>query len=435
VEAVREGLVHIVAVARARRKLPPGPGSGPGPTPGPGRGKIGTAKGKTGGSKTGSSAGSGDPTEATDEDATRQTDAPGAGSRDDALKALEKAIQRAVRSAEKMEDSGLSSEADQAASDMPYEIHVCIDSDAVEAAATGASVSSHDIHLARVEIQNQIDSAIEFEDGDLGRVHVMRSIRTLGNKRGYNRMADRVKTNETASRFIRDALLRSRTGRESVGRYQRHGRLDQRALHRVLGDDPQRVFEKKHRESPGRYLVWLMLDHSASMAGGPDRSTAEVATAFVNALQHVPTMRAEVWAWSDAFKAGIWGPGVVRAWKTGQPVSDIAKIVDLKYGGTPDSQILAWAYRSILKSVRTGETPVILFASDGQGHVSGMRQNVEKARALGVLVRSVAIGAINEEDQATIYGRHGYVPWAGTMTKTARAMAGMVARIVSGAER
>jgi hypothetical protein len=405
---------------------------------GQGKGGLGTTKtgrgtgsGKSGGQVVVATAG----TSSSSGGGQELGDGPSKGTTiEEQMKDLVKAMKRATDAAAKMDDEGLQKALEELG-DLPYPIPICADSTAIaDAAQAGASISAGDIMRAASIFQSEIDTHSEYEDGDRGRVHVMRSIRTLGNKREYNRAARWVKTNDAASRFIRDALLRSRTGHENVGRYKRHGRLDQKALHRVLSRD-LRVFEKKTVESPGRYLVWLMLDHSGSMAGGADRNTAEVAISFVNALQHVPTMRAEVWAWSDAFKRGVYGPGVVRAWKTGQSVSDIAKIVDLPHGGTPDSQVLAWAYRSILKSTRTGETPVILFASDGQGHVRGMKENVEKAKQLGVMVRSVAIGFIDEEDQAEIYGRRGYVPWAGTMTKTARSLANMVARIVSGEER
>jgi len=60
---------------------------------------------------------------------------------------------------------------------------------------------------------------------------------------------------------------------------------------------------------------------------------------------------------------------------------------------------------------------------------------VKRASDLGVIVRSVALGYIYSDDQERIYGRNNYIPWAGTMLRTARPLARLVARIVSGLER
>lgn len=353
---------------------------------------------------------------------------------------LEQMLKRAQREVQKLDDKTLAEEAKEAEASIPYDMPIHANSEALKTVAENARSDAGgggvDIDYEATRIQLEIDNEAEYEQAGRARVHVARSLNRLPGtrKREHNQHARWVGNNEAAARFIRDALMRSRTGHENVGRYMRHGRLDNHGLHRVAARDV-RVFEKKTTESPGKYLVWLMLDHSASMGGGPDRNACEVAIAFANALKHVPTMRAEVWAWSDAFKQGMYGAGVARAWRTGQDTRDIAKIVDLKYGGTPDATIMEWAYRSIVRAVRPGETPVILFCSDGQGSVGKMVQNVEAARKLGVIVRSVALGWINADDQERIYGRNNFVPWQGTMTQTARPLARLVARIVSGLER
>lgn len=297
----------------------------------------------------------------------------------------------------------------------------CAGTKAVDKAS---GVPERAIDAARGELQREVtqgEEVVELPDGTP--VDVAVSTRELEVKMDPDPMRS-----PEASRPIRDALLRSRTGHVSELNHQKRGRLDQRGLHRIAVKD-HRVFEKKRSTSPGKYLVWLMLDTSSSMDAHMAQ-TAQVATAIADATQHVPTVRAAAWAWSSSYR-GRGMAGVAKLWQSGQPTAGIAKVVRLKRGGTPDAPVLRWATEAILRDARNGETPVIIFCSDGEGQPT-MPDAVEAARARGIDVRSVALGKdLDAAAQRRIYGEGNFIPWAGNILATARPLATMIARIVS----
>ncbi len=300
-------------------------------------------------------------------------------------------------------------------------IDACTGTKAVDKAS---GISSTEILLSRDSLQREVTQSAEVAHVPDGTpVDVAQSTRDL------DRTGDLLPQRDpAASRPIRDAILRSRTGHTDTISHQRHGRLDQRGLHRIASKDV-RIFDKKRATSPGKYLVWLMLDTSSSM-NSHMAATAQVAMAIADATQHVPTVRAEAWAWSSSYRGRAMA-GVARLWKSGQPSTEIAKVVTLRRGGTPDAPVLQWATEAILRDVRGDETPVIIFCSDGMGQPT-MADSIAVARARGIDVRSVALGAdIKDDKQRGLYGDGNYVPWMGSILSTARPLATMIARIVS----
>lgn len=303
------------------------------------------------------------------------------------------------------------------------DLDTCPSSGAVEQAAREDGVLNGDIMQAKEEADEIVRDAMELQEG----VDVATHYRGLTKGDGWSR---KVRRNGPASRFIRDALMRARTGHTSVSRFQKRGRVDNSGLDRVLRQD-FRVFERKHAPGPEKLLIWLLIDCSGSMSETV-ADAATVATAIADAAQHVRTTRMAVWGWSDTFRRNDGTAAVCRVWQTGQPTSDIAYVADLKQGGTPDDEVMNWAYKAILKEVRNGERPVIIFASDGQGY-GALAQKVAEARMKGVEVYSVAIGqGVRPEQQLTTYGENNYVEWQGSIIKTARPLAKLVARMVSG---
>jgi hypothetical protein len=350
----------------------------------------------------------------------------GAGEEKGEEKIDAEAIEQAV---EALTDEQLSAAADKIAGSAPLadKLPTCAGERAVENAAVSAGVDPQDISDEKQEAQNAVVEAEYYEEAGNGlKVDVARSLRDIslagrGNYRKY------FQPSPQASRSIRDAILQSRTGHTNVSRFQKRGRIDQKGLHRVASHD-YRLFDRKHAESPGKYLIWILLDRSSSMDGSESIQQAQVAEAIASATQHVKTVRAAVWAWSHSFRGrGI--PGVAKAWETGQKTDDIKKTIDLPSGGTPDATIMGWAYRAIKREVRGSEQPVIFLCSDGFGS-SRMTETVAEARRAGVRVVSVAFGSLDEETQKQRFGPDGYIKWEGSIAKTARPLAKMIAKMV-----
>lgn len=312
-----------------------------------------------------------------------------------------------------------SDELDQESGD--DDLATCPSGEEVEEAAREDGVTQTDIERFKEEADQVIKDAVELQDG----VDVATHYRGL-TRAGFS---SRVRRNGPASRFIRDALMRARSGHTSTSRYQKRGSLDNHGLTRVAMQD-FRVFSRRHAPGPEKLLVWIMIDCSGSMqAASADAAT--VATAIADAAQHVRTTRMAVWGWSDSFRRSDYMPGVCRVWQTGQPTTDIAKIADLPQKGTPDSAVLNWAWQAILREAHNGERPVILFASDGGGY-GDLQMKVAEARDHGVDVYSVAIGEdVNREYQQQVYGEGNFVEWKGSILATARPLAGLVARMVA----
>ncbi len=335
---------------------------------------------------------------------------------------------------EDLSDEELSDAADQGQGD-PYsptgDLPECAGNSSVDQAAEGAGVDRREIRDTAKDAQQEIDQEEFIEsDGFGSKVDVARSLKGLIHGEIAYRDSTRFTKSDVAARYIRDALLRSRTGHTNTSHYQKRGRIDQSALHRITTQD-YRLFDKKRAQSPGKFLIWMLLDRSSSMDGNPSIESAQVATAIADATKHVKTVRAAVWAWSWAFRPNRdWHPGVALAWRTGMPTSEIKKTADLSSGGTPDATILGWASIAIRKEARSGETPVIILCSDGYGE-DQLADRVADARRLGVEVINVALGGmISEKEQIERFGRDGYVTWQGDIISTSRPLARMIARLV-----
>ena len=318
------------------------------------------------------------------------------------------------------------------------EMPSCAGGDSVENAAEENGVDDYEMERAAENAQEAIDAARDGEDdGHGGTVDVARSLKGLIHGRLDYRSSQWITSADAASRHIRDAILRSRSGHTGVATYQKRGRLDNRGLHRIAAGDT-RLFSKRHAPDPGKYLVWVMIDTSSSMAGNAIREAAQVAEAIAMASRSTPNTRVEVWGWSDAYRPNRGGAGVARVWKDGQPTTDVRKVADLSMGGTPDVPVIGWAARAIRREAKGGEQPVIIFCSDGQGNngAAATKRAVDEARSLGVDMRSVALGrAVDDDDQLEMYGKDGYVPFQGSVLATALPLGRMIARITGKAQR
>jgi hypothetical protein len=301
----------------------------------------------------------------------------------------------------------------------------CSGSEAVDKAAKQEGVDAGDIRGLKQDADHMIANSRNVEDDGHGNaVDVARSVRGISHGRAGA-------PSSMAMRYIRNAILRSRTGNTDTTGFQKRGRLDQSGLSRLASGDA-RIFERRTAPAPGKYLVWLMIDCSSSMRGGTIEDAASVAHAIAAATGGTPSVRMAVWGWSYPFRPSPAGTGVAKVWESGQDVNEIFRVTGLRMGGTPDATAMSWSARAILKARRHDETPVIIFASDGAGD-NNMNQRVDEARKLGVVVKSVSFGwGFSPAAQVARFGRGNTVPWAGSMTATARGLADLFAKITSG---
>ena len=153
---------------------------------------------------------------------------------------------------------------------------------------------------------------------------------------------------------------------------------------------------------------------------------SQVAHAMAVATSSTPSVRMEVWAWSDPFRRSRARVGVARVWRTGQDASEILRMAGLELGGTPDTTSMRWATKSIRREARTAETPVIIFVSDGAGQ-DGMSEAIADARRLGVKVLGVSFSGSNNQEAR--YGRGNWVPFAGSIIRTAKPLADLFTRM------
>lgn len=307
--------------------------------------------------------------------------------------------------------------------------------DGVDDAAqeNGASVGEYERRNAEAAVRAQEGT----ESTDYGKVAVYKSVRGLkprGRFRHY-RGTENPEVSAAAAAAIRNAILRSRTGNTGIDRRTPRGRLDSQSVHRIAMRDG-RLFKRVNAPAPGNFLVWIMVDCSSSMAGREIADAASVARALADASTGTPTVRMAVWGWSNPFLDSHYGyganAGVARVWQSGDPTSEIFKLLDLRMGGTPDAAVLDWARNAIVRECRSNEKPVIIMASDGFGDYR-LPLVVEKATKKGVVVKSVALGyAINEAKQEATFGRGNYVAWKGQILDTARPLATMIGRMAAG---
>lgn len=391
VEAVREALLHVADV----RSATPSPKSGPAPSPA----RAGAAPDAQGATGTGA------------DSADAGTDA-GAGT-------------GAQAAPEGMTDEDLNAVTSQADAGEAHPEASCSGSEAVDDAVASNGTDTWTVGQLKRTAQQIVEAARNVEDDGHGHgVDVAQSLK------GLTHGGDRLGPSALASRYIRNAILRSRTGHAEVDPLQRHGRLDQKGLARIARGDA-RVFERRHAPSPGRYLVWVMVDCSGSMSGEIEYA-AQVAHAMASATQGAASVRMAVWGWATPFRPSPARAGVAKVWETGQPVDRVFKMSGLHKGGTPDSVVLSWAARKITKAVSHDETPVIIFISDGDGN-NDMDERVVEARKLGAVVKSVSFGhGFSAGDQEARFGRGNFIPYEGSIVETARPLGELFARITSG---
>lgn len=425
VAAVREALQHIVA---SQAKAPKAPESQAAPSGQPEQGGA-SSQGlgeddEDQAPQVGSPASStGDESDA--QDTPEATQGAGTGTGDDDTTSDHGAGSETGQDEPELSDEDLNA----ATKDLPDQTPAptCSGSDAIDQAAHSQGIDQQDAKDLKAQADKAVESAANIEGDGHGRtVDVARSTYRLvhgGGSRGRH--------SELAARYIRNAILRSRTGSTERTPHQVAGRLDQRNIARI-GYGDTRLFERRKAPSPGRYLVWVMIDASSSMEGRPIIQASEVAHAIASATTGTPSVRMAVWAWSNPFRPSMADAGVAKAWETGQDADLIFRVAGLNTGGTPDGTVLGWATKAIKREARPDETPVIIFASDGAGEPT-MTQRVAEARRAGIEVYGVSLGyGMPEAALLERYGKGNYVAWAGSMLRTAKPLAALFAKITSG---
>lgn len=254
---------------------------------------------------------------------------------------------------------------------------------------------------------------------------------------GIVRGRARVETSRSATAAIRAAFARSRTGHFATERGMRSGRLDNRSLPRIASTDT-RLFAKRTAPSEGRYLVWLMVDCSGSMAGLRVADAATVALTLASAVRFLPNVTLDVWGWRSEIRQIAASFAAVRVYHSGETLENIGLLQRLARGGTPDAEALAWAAGAISKAAGRDVTPVIIMTSDGVGTLQyDVRRTrgtfvSDLSRKYGVKIVSVAFGELDSAFQRETYGERGYIDWRGSITATAKPLGELVARIATG---
>jgi hypothetical protein len=305
----------------------------------------------------------------------------------------------------------------------------CSGSAAVDKAAAEGDTTYKEIAALKNEAENIVQNARNQEsDGHGNKVDVSKSLR------GITGGLPKARPSAVAAKYIRNAIMQSRTGHTDHAPFKRHGRLDQRGIARIAKGD-YRVFEKRTAPSVGRFNIWVMVDASSSMEWGgwseqaPLQNAAAVGHAMAVASQTIPTVRMSLWAWSSPFRSGAYADGgAALAWKTGMKTDQALRLSTVKTGGTPDAVVMGWAGRAILKETVGEETPVIIFISDGAGY-GEMNARIEEARKAGVEVYGVSFSGGMDDVDSRRFGKNNYVPWKGSIEETARPLATLFARI------
>lgn len=398
-EFIREALAHIAATKQQADKPKQTKEQGP-------------SKKQDGDPSEGSGAG-----EQADDAEPTEGDEPGTG---DETPAPQKSDAEAVaKAAEEMSDEEVQAATRNDVSEVHGELSAESGTTAVRAASIDNGADRREVRDLEDEAQQILDTARNIEDG----VDVARSLKGLTSGRSH------AGPSMQAVRYISNAILRSRTGNTAVTQHQKRGRLDSHALARTAYGDT-RIFELRKAPSPGKYLVWVMVDTSGSMDWQMD-AACQVAHSMAVATVGTPSVRMGVWAWSSPFRNSYAYAGVANVWESGQDPDQIWRMKGLNKGGTPDSAVMRWATKAIKRVARSDETPVILFVSDGAGD-SDMNTAVEAARLAGVQTYSISFGrGFTGREQEARFGKGNYVPFQGTITETARPMAELFARITS----
>ena len=420
VEAIREALAHIAALKASTPKAASS------------QQREGAAQGgtKSGSNDSTPQVGTDAETEASDDtQADAEATQTGAGSQADATDEEPQTVApEAQAQADAMSDDELNEATRSTAREGDAEsdpLPTCSGASAVDQAADANGAPRRDVNDLKRDAQAIVESARNIEgDGHGNSVDVAQSLKGLTHS--YTRLGP----SEMASRYIRNAILRSRTGNTAVTPFQKRGRLDQGGLNRIAFGDT-RLFENRKAPAPGKYNVWVLVDASGSMDYELPYA-AQVAHAMATATVGTPTVRMSVMAWSNAFRPSTAYAGVAKVWETGQDANQIFRMAGLTTGGTPDATIMGWAGKAIRRATRQDETPVIIFVSDGAGD-SNMNDRVAEARRAGVKVYSVSFGSgMRAKDQEARFGRGNFVPWAGSIIATAKPLADLFVKITSG---
>lgn len=306
--------------------------------------------------------------------------------------------------------------------DFPADVLPSCFADAVGQTAQG---NGQTLLVTETQAQQMVEQGKAIVEGDFGRGEVYWGPRGITNRRSQ------VAHSGSASGSIRAAFAQSRTGHYAVARHQKSGRLDNRSLVDIAQASGA-LFQRKSAPSEGKYLVWLLVDCSGSMAGLEIDDATTVAAALASASRFLPNVRLDIWGWTSAFRNSV-SFGAVRVWQTGEPIANVGYLPNVPQGGTPDRETLAWAAKAIKTQCRNGEQPVIIIASDGFGSsYRGGEETVNAARKSGVAVVSVAIGRIDPEHQERLYGKGNFIQWAGSITATARPLGKLLAKIATG---
>lgn len=227
------------------------------------------------------------------------------------------------------------------------------------------------------------------------------------------------------------AFMRSRSGHTGIERGKNRGRIDSPSLTRIAFNDT-RLFHRRNAPAPGKYLVWVMVDMSGSMRWRLG-DTISMAKSLAVATRSMPNVRMEVFGWTSGNQKAVRAStryGVYSAWKTGDNPAMIDNLTKVRMGGTPDASVMKFAKTAIRTELAPGETPLILFLTDGVGQASWMRENVDAARKAGTAVLGVASGYVSDWSMEATFGKDGWVGWDDTMDRTTRALAVRLGRII-----
>jgi uncharacterized protein YegL len=177
------------------------------------------------------------------------------------------------------------------------------------------------------------------------------------------------------------SLLQTQSMEESwVGRRGRH--LDRHGLHRPrLGDG--RIFEQRHEVETTDTALFVLIDHSGSMEGQEIVTARNAALAMALAADMLPGICMAVGTF----------PGFDLVQPFGTQARRRAPFYGVRaWGGTPTAQGVLWAAKHLF--ARPEPRRLIVVVTDGAPNdVDAARTAIDSARALGIEVHGLGIGA------------------------------------------
>ena len=181
--------------------------------------------------------------------------------------------------------------------------------------------------------------------------------------------------NIPAAQALAGAMTSARRGKGMPTRDQRTGKLDRRRLARV-GTGDLRIFSRRLDPAPQRIRATILIDASASMSGGDDRSAAQVCRNLADATELLPWVTADVMG----FTTGGDGVVVFPVWQTGEPTKLIDDYSKIPMSGTEEGYAIAFALDEMKERITPNEQGLIIIISDGgpsePDHVKAVRANV-----------------------------------------------------------